>query len=1008
MLKASCENRLLEQPFSTASLACSESLAVNSEGSSVLLTSNNVDSLKWQPLFVRLYLKIMAGIADEIPKEFSLIKSFDLLIVIVKYVNGLEIKQWDALIAEIEEDGSGLSNEEKNRLVDRKELKNFLANPKQIAKYLNLLLYKTDFIFRLISLVDAPLKGFFSFFNNKDKFFNIYPSNEETFYGKEVFFSSLTLSDTNILWPIFLALVKNFNNGINFGDIYFTEETNHQINSYIKKFLDSNYFFNEEVDSSIKHKTDFLLANHSNLRDLVITCLGSDKDKHNKIKEKLNIILAIKALYTEDNKESLAFVVYAALKALILTGKKDDLEMLFSAFIEGGIPAEILVGTKLHGHITQESARLDNKDSDDESLWDDNDLYRLAWNNIDPVSLLQQVELSSKQPVEILDWIWSHFFRPLGKKERFNLLKRGLWTSKALEQNNITLLDWYKTKFQELGHSCEQLYVDEGLDYKDVFIKNMHSSWMPIRDYGAGPYTALSHYEESKFAFDVQENNTAEDLFRWVKDSFKDKRSFEWVELLFDLSIRTKSKDIFDSAANNFLFFSDAEKVKKSYAVSRLIAVAVITNDSTILDLCWNKIINIEDKALQRALKKRILVDRPWAFHRAIRDGNIKIMDWILSRIVTLAEEETLSHLAYKCDLLYDLDSAGFVTSQQDSIVNAVLSGKVEVLNRIYTEMGGLISELDQKLDPASEVCRQMSTPSVQKWDPDLDLESRDEFYQNEDPGLGRASIIDQLKQDYFEGKSVTCLGYIPIFYNNKSYIYQVSEIKYLTQEEQEKFITTAFQSAIKYHNAEMLEVVWRQIEKLKPSNKEQALFLTTLKLEPSVFYFSKLLENLLELSHTAEHINISDQFKKLTTLAINVPNQSRSQSLQTNLFAVKTHWEMHEEKRKRVWEWLDQHPDSNECALASNVESDVELFSEPDTKKSRIKEASHAFLERPDGLLNLEKVGTSKVESYKDTDHHSASLLGNTARNISPELEENIRPEKQAMDTRKSSRFGT
>ena len=85
--------------------------------------------------------------------------------------------------------------------------------------------------------------------------------------------------------------------------------------------------------------------------------------------------------------------------------------MLFSAFIEGGIPAEILVGTKLHGHITQESARLDNKDSDDESLWDDNDLYRLAWNNIDPVSLLQQVELSSKQPVEILDWIWSHFFR---------------------------------------------------------------------------------------------------------------------------------------------------------------------------------------------------------------------------------------------------------------------------------------------------------------------------------------------------------------------------------------------------------------------------------------------------------------------------------------------------------------------------------------------------------------------------------------------------------------------
>ena len=63
-----------------------------------------------------------------------------------------------------------------------------------------------------------------------------------------------------------------------------------------------------------------------------------------------------------------------------------------------------------------------------------------------------------------------------------------------------------------------------------------------------------------------------------------------------------------------------------------------------------------------------------------------------------------------------------------------------------------------------------------------------------------------------------------------------------------------------------------------------------------------------------------------------------------------------------------------------------------------------------PENLLNelVTETLLSKVESYKDTDHHSASLLGNTARNISPELEKNIRPEKQAMDTRKSSRFGT
>ncbi len=65
-----------------------------------------MDLLKWQPLFVCLYLKIIVSIADEIPKEFLLIKSFDLFMLIIKYVNGLEIEKLGTLIAEIEQDAS--------------------------------------------------------------------------------------------------------------------------------------------------------------------------------------------------------------------------------------------------------------------------------------------------------------------------------------------------------------------------------------------------------------------------------------------------------------------------------------------------------------------------------------------------------------------------------------------------------------------------------------------------------------------------------------------------------------------------------------------------------------------------------------------------------------------------------------------------------------------------------------------------------------------------------------
>lgn len=845
MFKVSRENRRLIQQPSESSLikpyneeCFEEILAKNSKS----LKIRYVDSFKWERLFVSLYLKIIDKITEKVHEKFSLLQSFDLLIMMLEYINGIDIKQLGVWIAEL--DRSQLTREEENKLVDKKELKEILANPKKIAKYLNLLLYKSDFIFRLISLVNAPLTDpLLDSLYGGNIYFHTYYRNEEDFYDKYAFFNGLHFTNKVILWPVFLAILKNFSNQSSFSTICFSKFTNQEINGYIEKFLFNQYLIEINSETEIKNKINFLLENQTRLRDLVIACLENDEHK---ITGKVRDILAIKALYLDENEESLAFVFYAAVKALILSGRRSDLNRLFSAFKESGISSEILIGRKLYNLIVAESDRLDE-------LYEDEgcNLRGLALENINPVGLLQQIDLSSENHVELLNWIWQHFFLILNEKERFILLKVALSTSKALDNNNVNLLNWYQKRLEELKE-----HVETGLDYQDIFINKIHIAWTCERDYGGGPYVGIFDYEKSKFIFNLKEENTATDLFHWLKSSFQNKKSFKFLEILFDLAIKSGEKNNFDSAFDNLVSFPDTEKVKNSYAFSRLMAVASIKNDKKILNVFWNKIINIEDKELQDGIKKRALVDSTWAFQQLIKEGNIELMDWILSRLHTLPEEGMLFHLAYKWNLLYGLDFLRFIKTKQgpvEAIVSAVISGKIEVLNKIYTEIAGLIEQLD-KHDQTSERCESISAPMLKKWNPDLNLYPDREFDQDLDPRVRKATMLATLKQDYLEKKNFACLAYIPIFYNNKDYLHQINKNKFFTQEEKDKFITMAFKAAIECNNAEMLEIVWGQIEKNRLSIREQALFSAATK-NPD-FYFSRLFTGSLKFDNTIQRTN--------------------------------------------------------------------------------------------------------------------------------------------------------
>ncbi|MFM2322563.1 MAG: hypothetical protein RLZZ225_716 [Pseudomonadota bacterium] len=941
MFKVAFENRLPVQ-LSSESSWIKQDHKKHFEGvtakSRQVLRTIPVASFKWERLLVSLYLKVLDKISDKIHKEFYLLKSFDLLITMVVYINEMDIKQWDVLLAEL--DKKHWTDEEKSKLTDKKKLKKSLANPKFVAKYLNLLLYKADFIFRLISLVNAPLVDpLLNYLYGADESFHIYYRNDEEFYAKYAFLNSLAFTDRFILWPIFLAIVKNFSHGINFNTLYFDESTHQQINCCIEKFLNNQYLIEIDTDMPIKRNIDCLLKYQTSLRDLVITCLGNDK---NKISEKLDIILAIRALHSDQNKEILSFVFYAAVKALILTGNQSDLNKLFYAFIESGIPAEILVGDKLYNNILQESNRLDEENEDEE--YEGCNLRGLALENINPVGLLKQVNLSAENQVELLDWIWQHFFSQLNEQERFdllvpNLLAYNLLPSMALERNNIALLNWYQTKLETL-----KSYFEPGLDYQDVFIDKMHKAWMLSRDYGAGPYAGISHYEESRFAFNIPEENTAADLFYWFKNNFEHKKSFKLRELLFELSIRNREKDSFDNAFDNLVSFSDIKDVTKSYAFSRLMAVAVIKNDKEILDLFWNKILNIQDKKLQDTLKKRALVDSTWAFQETIKEGNMELMDWILSRVSSLTEQEKLFHLTCKWNLLYGLDSFRFEkTREQHSEpvgpeFNAIFSGKIELLNKIYAETASLIAKLD-KCDQTSEHYQVISTPMLKK--PNSKLNLVPERDQDLDSKLRIASMLTRLKQDYFDKNNLAHLAYIPILYNNKDYIYQINESELFTQAEKERFMASAFRVAVRCNNSEMLTVVWKQMEKNRPSISDQVLFLAAT--EAPRFYFAKLFTSLLKFCNTIQDSN--RLVEKFENLAINFPIPELIPNLKISILAAKTFHEEAKEKHKRICTWLNQHPQPDKFTLAANFDSDADIVTEPEVKRRCSKRASRGCL---------------------------------------------------------------
>ena len=124
MFKIAFENRLPVQ-LSSKSFWIKQGDEKNFEEvmakSRQVLRAIPVASFKWEGLFVSLYLKILAKISDKIHEDFFLLKSFDLLITMLEYVNEMGIEQWDILLAEL--DREHWTDEEKSKLIDKKELK---------------------------------------------------------------------------------------------------------------------------------------------------------------------------------------------------------------------------------------------------------------------------------------------------------------------------------------------------------------------------------------------------------------------------------------------------------------------------------------------------------------------------------------------------------------------------------------------------------------------------------------------------------------------------------------------------------------------------------------------------------------------------------------------------------------------------------------------------------------------------------------------------------------------
>ncbi len=719
----------------------------------------SVNEKQVEKIFLSIYKEILERVVgQEISRGKKTLTSLNLVISTISYINQLTKESLDALLDEL--DWFQLVNE--GQEVGEAKLKALLTNPRKVANYLNMIVYKVDFTFSLISLYGAKLTS--------------YSLEEAAYDGEGYIYNDLNLAKSEIYLPMFLTIIKIIDKNINYKNLEFSDQDRLQFDEYcINFFLETFYHIKQEPDLTlaIDTSTRFLVEEkyrslRDSCRDLVLACLQNNQSN---LIDKIKSILQIASA-----KEALPFVFHSAFKALLLSGRQEVLDTFFLEFSKAGVSHNLL-GFDLVEAIYSTSDELEGEEIE-------NNLENLA-EYLFPSKLLNLAELSPKNNLASLNWIWDKLIFSLEEGIRSNILVRAISEGFLLEQNDITVLSWYEQKFATL----DNFYVQNNLNYKAILIERLHQSWMRARDYGAGQYTRMLKYKKISAVFNIVERENAIDLLEWTKNVANINEGFEQKELIFDLAVKTEQEAHWFSALDDLLRMPDIEKIKTSYSYSRFVAVSVIKNDLRMLEKFWNKIDELDNQALKMAIQKRLLVDSTWAFHQALRHGQLDFITFFLAKVNDLPAEERLGHLGYRCDLLYGLDSFSAARSKQNPIINAVISGDTQVLEAVYREMRMLDRGLS-RIDSESEIFKLINAPIATTF-PDVEK---------------RRGILTELKRDY-SGSVLNDLGYIPALYNYRNFIEQFNEMSLIQEQSKENFILSAHKAAVNFHNKLMLHV---------------------------------------------------------------------------------------------------------------------------------------------------------------------------------------------------------
>uniref|UniRef100_A0A3B0IWA2 Uncharacterized protein n=1 Tax=Wolbachia endosymbiont of Aleurodicus dispersus TaxID=1288877 RepID=A0A3B0IWA2_9RICK len=593
--------------------------------------------------FLNLYKKILKQVVSSlIESGQAKLNIENLILIVISNINKLESRQLGEYI--------------ESDCID--ELKKYLVRYDTMSKHLSPLLLKSEYLIDLLSSLKIRLLDFG--ICSEDQGEN-YPFNRD--------FLSFTNVESLHL-PTFLSMLKALDdyNVLHSADYSTIDEISRNMYSHLR----TNRGSKREI-AILSQQLDFSLRHTSKIRKLIIACLKGEGEA-DEMKRSATDILRV--MQEDQRFGEISYPVFAFLsflKALVFRGSRNPFSILDDVFnnINYGdlLSSNGYIEAKDFKNRLQDDGYSDYVPSDsDESL--DCGIYnfyielRKILNVLDQVELLKYIVLFSGNDVSVLDSVWERLIS-FQETQGFSFVKNSLSTHLLL-QNNINIINWYNEKLQEVNSNVVDLIADV---------------WNKSVSYGSGVYDEITAYSSLKLAFNLQENYSSEDLFIWFfgKLSAQEQVSFDVRGLVCELAVRTKRKENLSIAIGNLLPHIDS--IEDQFLYTRLVAAIVIENNvDNMLEIFWTEISKIQNEGLQNDIKKRALIDGTWAFHQALKNGNMNIVEWIWSKVNELSKEENIRN-EYRYILLYGLDLSGIDSTQKGPIYNAALSGSIDVLS---------------------------------------------------------------------------------------------------------------------------------------------------------------------------------------------------------------------------------------------------------------------------------------------------------------------------------------